>query len=68
MKELLATISERLYDVTTTADDWTTFERINTVRRIITNPSIHLNTEDKTKVTRHLIEGYMVEDDSSIPF
>ncbi|KAK8797095.1 hypothetical protein WA158_004305 [Blastocystis sp. Blastoise] len=58
VNDLMDKISQALYNVTTTADDWETLERVNVVRRLMTNQNVHLNTEEKTKVTRHLIEGY----------
>lgn len=61
MNELLSVINMNMYNVTTMAPDWATLNAVNTARHILTGSTITLTTEQKCKLNRNLIKGWVCD-------
>ena len=58
VSSLLNDIYLGVKNVTTTASNWDLNNDAITARRIYTQSSVHLDTENKVKIQRHFIEAY----------
>lgn len=56
---LMSSILHSIRTVTTTAPDWETFTRANAARRLLVQDDVQINTEQKMKLCRNLVHGYL---------